>query len=223
MQFVSRKKETNLYHIIWSFAAILFIAHIWPPGRDETCKRGKGERHVKHIKHLQSPATLGKHIKYVKHIKYIKHIKHLHPPSLGKQYRAPQSLGPQVAHTSAVASKYSPATNLISEEKENIYLFSDAYSPGPLLKSHHSSPPFALESPFILHPCLPSTGGGPGVLTRDRDMWGGGACSAVAGGVRGHLTTRHRHPLTSPICSSSWSANQLENGNYSEHKDVREG
>ena len=88
MQFVSRKKETNLYHIIWSFASILFIAHIWPPGRDETCKRGKGERHVKHIKHLQSPTTLGKHIKNVKH------IKHLHPPS--ESNIAPPSLsGPK--------------------------------------------------------------------------------------------------------------------------------
>ena len=89
MQFVSKNQHLPLfYHIIFRFAAILFIAHIWPPGRAERCKIGKGERHVKHIKHLQSPTTLGKHIKNVKH------IKHLHPPS--ESNIAPPSLsGPK--------------------------------------------------------------------------------------------------------------------------------
>ena len=43
------KLEKNMfsYTFILSFAAILFIAHIWPPGRAETCKTGKAEKAYK--------------------------------------------------------------------------------------------------------------------------------------------------------------------------------
>ena len=172
---------------ILSFAAILFIAHIWPPGRDETCKRGKAERHVKHIKHLLS---LGN----------VKHIKH--PPSLGKQYLAPPvSRAPSGPHLRSGKQIFTCSTpTSFPLRRRRIYICLPAHihlAPSsiaiirrPLLpwKAHSSSAP-------VFH----RQGGGAGGSNEGRGTCGG--AGPAHGGVRGHLTTRHRHPLTRPICS----------------------
>ena len=96
------------YIFILSFAAILFIAHIWPPGRAETCKTGKAEKAYK-----VSPA-------YKASKKECKAYK-ASSPSLGKQYLAPQSLGPQVApHLRSGEQIFT--CNLISTENNNIFV-----------------------------------------------------------------------------------------------------
>ena len=139
------------YHKLSSSVLLLsYSLHI--SGHQEELKHVKQEKRKRHTKYLQ-------HIKHPK--RNVKPIKHL-PPSLGKQYLAPQSLGPQVAphlrsgeqiftfsytlyspyihliftsshtlwpHTSAVASKYSPATSF--PPRTIIYLFAAAYSAGP--------------------------------------------------------------------------------------------
>ena len=85
----------------------------------------------------------------------------MHPPPLESNIAPPSLSGPKwPTPPQWQANIHLLYTNLIStEKKKNIYLFASAYSPGPLFNSHHSSPSFALESPFILCPCLPSTGG----------------------------------------------------------------
>ena len=104
--------------------------------------------------------------------------------------------------------------------EQNI-LVCPAYSPGPssiaiirrplLPRKAHSSPA------VVSH----RQGGGARFLTRDGEHVGGRAQGAR---VRGHLTTRHRHPLTCPICSSSastptgWKIRTIPR-----HKDVRGG
>ena len=96
-----------------------------------------------------------------------------------------------------------------------------AYSPGPssiaiirrplLPRKAHSSPA------VVSH----RQGGGAPVLTRDGEHVGGRAQGAR---VRGHLTTRHRHPLTCPICSSSASTpTGWKIGTIPRYKDVRGG